>query len=66
MTKQPLHEVADSLYVVELNLGNLLNLLDQGKIVTVIRNIQKSKDTIHKAQFTIRETALRDEGEHAI
>ena len=63
MTEQPLHEMANNLHMIDLRIDNCEEMLDDGKVISVLNTLKDIQKVIHDVQFEIREKALRDEGE---
>ena len=62
MTKQPLHEACDKIYNVCENLLTIANDLDNNKLLTVNRKVQKANSELSRLLTQIRNAALKYEG----
>ncbi len=62
MTKQPLHESCDKIYTVCENLLTVANDLDNGKLLTVNKKVQKANSELSRLLTQIRNAALKYEG----
>ena len=62
MNKQPLHEACNKIFVVCENLLTVANDLDNGKILTVNRKVQKANSELSRLLTQIRNAALKYEG----
>ena len=66
MTDQPLHDIADDLFVCGEYLIGAVADIDKSKLLTAAAVIADVNSKLAKMQRLIREKALRDEGEKII
>lgn len=64
--KQPLHNSADMIYYIIERLGAIQENVDNMRLPTAYRRIQECKKDLNKVLSTVREKALREEGEHRV
>ena len=62
MTSQPLHKICTDIYKVCEELLTVANDLDNGKILTANRKVQKANSTLSRMLTSIRNNALKYEG----
>jgi len=65
MTEQPLHETCDKIYNHIVALDTIQNNLDHMRIVTASHKLKIIERELNSILSTVREIALRTEGEHS-
>ncbi len=65
MTEQPLHETCDNIYGLIGYLNGMKTDLDHMRIISAFTRINSLEKDLNKMLSTVREIALRTEGEHS-
>jgi hypothetical protein len=66
IVNQPLHKACDDIHMDIMKLCNIELFLDQGKIITTYKTIGDIKSNLQTMLTTVREIALRTEGEYDV